>query len=174
MTRLQTCSLIVLGSLIRCSTNSMSYPSYSHPPSSPSSFAPQGNSNYPTLVNSVPSAHCASALSLLACSMRAASGTMPMWVLQMGERLCWILLGWVRLVMFYSRTLINHLSCLSDKPTGFTPSRTQLLLLDLLIITLSAVVTTIAYEATYARAVTNAAIRATLDVTPSNTHAYTD
>ena len=77
MTRLQTCSLIVLGSLIRCSTNSMSYPSYSHPPSSPSSFAPQGNSHYPTLVNSVPSAHCASALSLLACSMRAA-GTMPM------------------------------------------------------------------------------------------------
>lgn len=106
MTRLQTCSLIVL-SLIRCSTNSMHYPSYSHPPSSASSFAPQGNSNYHTLVNSVPSAHCASALSLLACSMRAVSGTMPIWVLQMGGRPCWILLGWVRHVMFYSRTLID-------------------------------------------------------------------
>ena len=100
MTRLQTCSLIVLGSLIRCSTNSMSYPSYSHPPSSPSSFAPQVNSNYRTLVNSAPSAHCVSALYLLACSMRAVSGTMPMWVLQMAGRLCWISLGWVRLVMF--------------------------------------------------------------------------
>ena len=111
MTRLQTCSLIVLGSLIRCSTNSMSYPSYSHPPLSPSSFAPQGNSNYHTLANSVPSAHCASVLSLLACSMRAVSGTMPTWVLQMGGRPCWILLGWVRLVMFYSSTLINpHVS----------------------------------------------------------------
>lgn len=62
----------------------------------------------------------------------------------------------------------------SDNPAGFTPSRTQLLLLDLFIITLSVVVTTIAYEATYARAVTNAAIRATLDLTPSNAHAYTD
>jgi hypothetical protein len=110
MTRLQTCSLIVLGSSIRCSTNSMSYPSYSHPPSSPSSFAPQGNSNYHTLANSVPSAHCASALSLLACSMRAVSGTMPIWVLQMGGQPCWISLGWVRLVMFYSRTLIYSLS----------------------------------------------------------------
>ena len=50
----------------------------------------------------------------------------------------------------------------------------QLLLLDLFIITLSVVVTTISYEATYARAVTNAAIRATLDLTPSNVHVYTD
>lgn len=107
MTRPQTCSLIVLGSLIPSSTNSMSYPSYSHPPSSPSSFAPRGNSNYHTLANSVPSARCASALSLLACSMRAVSGIMPIWVLQMGGRPCWILLGWVRLVMFYSRSLIN-------------------------------------------------------------------
>jgi len=57
---------------------------------------------------------------------------------------------------------------------GFTPSRTQLLLLDLFIITLSLVVTTIAYEATYARAVNSAAHRATLDLTPSNAHAYTD
>jgi hypothetical protein len=106
MTCLHTCSLIVLGSLIRCSTNSMSCPSYSHPPSSASSFAPPGNSNYHTLVNSVPSVHCASALSLLACSMRAVSGTMPTWVLQMDGRPCWILLGWVRHVMFY-RTLID-------------------------------------------------------------------
>lgn len=57
---------------------------------------------------------------------------------------------------------------------AFTPSRTQLLLLDLLIIILSAVITTIAYEATYARAVTKAAIRATLDLTPSFTPAYAD
>ncbi|KAI0300985.1 hypothetical protein B0F90DRAFT_1810222 [Multifurca ochricompacta] len=55
-----------------------------------------------------------------------------------------------------------------------TPSRTQLLLLDLLIITLSVIVTTIAYEAAYARAVTKAAIRATLDLTPSTSHTYTD
>jgi hypothetical protein len=68
----------------------------------------------------------------------------------------------------------NKFTCLSDNPTGFTPSRTQLLLLDLLIITLSVVVTTIAYEITYSRAVTNAAIRATLDLTPSNAHTYTD
>lgn len=47
-------------------------------------------------------------------------------------------------------------------------------MLDLLIITLSVVVTTIAYEATYARAVTNAAIRATLDLTPSQAHPYID
>lgn len=65
-------------------------------------------------------------------------------------------------------------SLVSDNLTGFTPSRTQLLLLDLLIIILSIIVTTIAYEATYARAVTNAAIRATLDLTPSSAHAYTD
>jgi len=57
---------------------------------------------------------------------------------------------------------------------GFTPSRTQLLLLDFLIITLSVVVTTLAYEAAYARAVTKAAIRATLDLTPANAHTYTD
>ncbi len=97
----------LLGSSIRCSTNSMSYLFYSHHPSSLSSFAPQGNSNYHTLVNSVPSAHSASVLSLLACSTRAASGTMPIWVLQMGGRPCWTLFGWVRLVMFYSRTLMN-------------------------------------------------------------------
>jgi hypothetical protein len=48
------------------------------------------------------------------------------------------------------------------------------LLLDLLIITLSIVVTTIAYEATYARAVTKAALRATLDLTHSNPQPYTD
>lgn len=58
---------------------------------------------------------------------------------------------------------------------GFTPSRTQLLLLDFLIITLSVIVTTLAYEAAYARAVTKAAIRATLDLTPAaNAHTYTD
>jgi hypothetical protein len=68
----------------------------------------------------------------------------------------------------------HKFTCLSNNPTGFTPSRTQLLLLDLLIITLSVVVTTIAYETTYSRAVTNAAIRATLDLTPSSAHAYTD
>ena len=40
---------------------------------------------------------------------------------------------------------------------------------------LSVIVTTLAYEATYARAVTKAAIRATLDLTPAaNTHTYTD
>src|SRR5258707_3317957 len=107
MTCLQTCSLIVLGSLTRCSTNFMSYPFYSRPLSLPSLFAPQGNSNYHTLVNSVPSSRCASVLPSLACSMRAVSGTMPIWVLQTGGRPCWILLGWVRLVTFYSRILIN-------------------------------------------------------------------
>lgn len=77
--------------------------------------------------------------------------------------------------VLFSRTLINSpLSPTIPHATGFTPSRMQLLLLDLLIITLSVAVTTMAYEATYARAVTNAAIRATLDLTPSNAHAYTD
>jgi hypothetical protein len=71
--------------------------------------------------------------------------------------------------ILYSRTLIN-----SPVSTGSTPSRTQLLLLDLLIITLSIVVTTVAYEATYARAVNNAAHRATFDLTPSNAQAYID
>jgi hypothetical protein len=104
--------------------------------------------------------------------MRVVSGTMPIWVLQMGGWPCWILLGWVRLVIFHSGTLMT--SPVSDNPTGFTPSRAQLLLLDLFIITLSVVVTTIAYEATYARAVTSAALRATLDLTPSNAHTYTD
>lgn len=51
--------------------------------------------------------------------------------------------------------------------TAFTPPRTQLLLLDLLIIALSVVDTTVAYETAYARAVTKAAIRATLDLTPT-------
>jgi hypothetical protein len=51
--------------------------------------------------------------------------------------------------------------------TAFTPPRTQLLLLDLLIIALSVIVTTVAYETAYARAVTKAAIRATLDLTPT-------
>src|SRR5712691_1427895 len=78
-----------------------------HPPSSSSSFVLQGNSNYHTLVNSVPSTHCSPTLSLLACSMRTASGTMPMWVLQMCRQPCWILLAWVCLIMFYSRTLVN-------------------------------------------------------------------
>ncbi len=110
----------------------MSYPFYSRPLSLPSLFAPQGNSNYHTLVNSVPTS-------------------------------CYVLLSHP-----------HKSTCLSVTPTGFIPSRTQLLLLDLLIITLSVVVTTIAYEATYARAVTSAAIRATLDLTPSNAHPYTD
>lgn len=60
---------------------------------------------------------------------------------------------------------------------AFTPSRTQLLLLDLLIIALSVIVTTVAYETAYARAVTKAAIRATLDLTPTATstaQTYTD
>jgi hypothetical protein len=107
MTRLLTCSLIVLGSLIRCSTNSMFYPFYSHPPSLPSSYAPQDNSNYHTLVNLVPSAHCASALSSSACSTRAVSGTTPTWVQWTDGQLCWISLGWVRLVEYCPRTLIN-------------------------------------------------------------------
>lgn len=61
--------------------------------------------------------------------------------------------------------------------TAFKPSRTQLLLLDLLIITLSVIVTTVAYETAYARAVTKAAIRARLDLTPaasSPARTYTD
>jgi len=58
---------------------------------------------------------------------------------------------------------------------AFTPPRTQLLLLDLFIITLSVIVTTVAYETAYARAVTKAAIRATLDLTPaSSAHTYAD
>jgi hypothetical protein len=56
---------------------------------------------------------------------------------------------------------------------AFTPSRTQLLLLDLLIITLSIIVTTVAYETAYARAMTKAAIRATLDLTPTTSPAHT-
>jgi len=85
--------------------------------------------------------------------------------------------------MFNASSIWNHIyvgapdgrtAVLDFVGMGFTPSRMQLLLLDLLIITLSVIVTTIAYEATYARAVTNAAIRATLDLTPSNAHAYTD
>jgi hypothetical protein len=105
MTCLLTCSLNVLGSLIRCSTNSMSYLFFSHPPLLPSSYAPQDNSNYHTLVNLVPSAHFASALSSLACSTRAVSGIMPTWVHWTDGRPCWISWGWVRLVKFHS--LIN-------------------------------------------------------------------
>jgi hypothetical protein len=104
---LLTCSLIVLGSLIRCCTNSMSYPFYSHPLLLPSSYAPQDNSNYPTLVNLVPSAHSASALSSLACSTPAVSGIMHTWAHWTDGQPCWISLGWVRLVKFYSRTLIK-------------------------------------------------------------------
>ncbi|KAH9961608.1 hypothetical protein BC827DRAFT_329199 [Russula dissimulans] len=89
----------------------------------------------------------------------------------------------VLIAMFNASSIWNH--AYAGAPDGrkavldfigmaFTPSRTQLLLLDLLIITLSVVVTTIAYEATYARAVTKAAVRATLDLTPSNAHSYTD
>jgi len=61
--------------------------------------------------------------------------------------------------------------------TAFTPPRTQLLLLDLLIVVLSVIVTTVAYETAYARAVTKAAIRATLDLTPATSpaaHTYAD
>jgi hypothetical protein len=100
----------VLGSLIRCSTNSMFYPFYSRPPSLPSSYAPQGNSNYHTLVNLVPSAHCASALSSFACSTRAVSGTMPTRVHWTDGRPCWISLGWVCRVKYISRTLVNSLA----------------------------------------------------------------
>jgi len=60
---------------------------------------------------------------------------------------------------------------------AFAPPPTQLLLLDLLIVALSVVVTTVAYETAYARAVTKAAIRATLDLTPtapSPAQTYTD
>ena len=57
--------------------------------------------------------------------------------------------------------------------TAFTPPRTQLLLLDLLIIILSVIVTTVAFETAYARAVTKAAIRATLDLTPTTSLANT-
>lgn len=56
---------------------------------------------------------------------------------------------------------------------AFTPPRTQLLLLDFLIVALSVVVTTVAYETAYARAVTKAAIRATLDLTPATSSAHT-
>jgi len=76
-----------------------------------------------------------------------------------------------------SRCILDEFVCRHNigVSTGFIPSRTQLLLLDLLIITLSVVVTTLAYEAAYARAVTKAAIRATLDLTPAaNAHSYTD
>lgn len=88
-----------------------------------------------------------------------------------GGRPYWISSDWVR--------LYNPSAQSSSNPpvvaTGFTPSRTQLLLLDLLIVALSVIVTTLAYEATYARAVTKAAIRATLDLTPAtNTQTYTD
>ena len=47
-------------------------------------------------------------------------------------------------------------------------------LLNLLIIALSVAVMIIVYEATYVHAVTNVAIRATLDLTPSNSHMYTN
>jgi hypothetical protein len=110
MTCLLTCSLNVLGSLIRCSTNSMSYLFFSHPPLLPSSYAPQDNSNYHTLVNLVPSAHFASALSSLACSTRAVSGIMPTWVHWTDGRPCWISWGWVRLVKFHSLITVIHLS----------------------------------------------------------------
>ncbi|KAI9507446.1 hypothetical protein F5148DRAFT_981407 [Russula earlei] len=89
----------------------------------------------------------------------------------------------VLIAMFNASSIWNHayLSARDGRTAvldfvgmAFTPSRTQLLLLDLLIIMLSVVVATMAYEATYARAVTKAAIRATLDLTPSNAQTYTD
>ncbi|KAI0297194.1 hypothetical protein BC826DRAFT_1002942 [Russula brevipes] len=93
------------------------------------------------------------------------------------------LFRFVLIAMFNASSIWNHAyvgapsgrsAVLDFVGMGFTPSRTQLLLLDLLIITLSVIVTTIAYEATYARAVTKAALRATLDLTPSNAQPYTD
>ncbi|KAI9455338.1 hypothetical protein BJY52DRAFT_1151785 [Lactarius psammicola] len=89
--------------------------------------------------------------------------------------------------LFNAGSFWNHV--ISSTPHGrsvvldfvgmaFTPPRTQLLLLDLLIIALSVIVTTVAYETAYARAVTKAAIRATLDLTPTLSspaaHTYAD
>jgi hypothetical protein len=85
----------MLGSLTRCSINSMSCPFYLHPPSLPSSSALRDNSNYLTPA-SVPSVHHSSALFSSPCSMRAAFGTTPTSVRQVDARLCWISLGWVR------------------------------------------------------------------------------
>jgi len=156
---------------MRCSTNFMSYPFCSRPPSSHSACAPPDNSNYPILATLAPSAPCASALPSSPCSTRAASGTTLTLVRRRGGRPYWISSGWVRLYDPSSQPSPNS----PVVPTGFTPSRTQLLLLDLLIIALSVIVATLAYETTYARAVTKAVIRATLDLTPAaNTHAYTD
>ena len=89
--------LLALGSLIRCSTNSTSYPFCSRPPSSPSACVQRDNSSYPTRANSVPSAHCASALPSSPCSTRTASGTTLTWARRRGGRPCWILSVWVRL-----------------------------------------------------------------------------
>jgi hypothetical protein len=95
--------------------------------------------------------------------MRTVYGTTLTWARRKGGRPCWTLSGWVRRFLSVSR---DPAASVSNIRTGFTPSRTQLLLLDLLIITLSVVVTTLAYEAAYARAVT--------DLTPANAHTYTD
>ncbi|KAI0267156.1 hypothetical protein BC834DRAFT_822737 [Gloeopeniophorella convolvens] len=60
---------------------------------------------------------------------------------------------------------------------AYTPSRAQLVLLDLTIIALSACAATIAYEVVYAHAVANATARGALDLTPAparGTPAYTD
>ena len=85
-------------------------------------------------------------------------------------------IGFCRDGCVFYLTVINSLFLLPIT-TAFTPSRTQLLLLDLLIIALSVIVTTVAYETAYARAVTKAAIRARLDLTPaasSPAQTYTD
>ena len=155
---------------MRCSTNFMSYPSSSHPPSSLSLSVQPVNSNYPILANSALGDRCASDLCSFSSSTWAACGITSSRVHRSASRSYWILSGWVRLQSQYRHFVL-------PVTTAFKPSRTQLLLLDLLIITLSVIVTTVAYETAYARAVTKAAIRARLDLTPaasSPAQTYTD
>jgi hypothetical protein len=169
-------SPLILGSSMRCSTNFMFYPSSSHPPSSRSLSVPQANSSSPILANSALGDRCASDLCSFSSSIRAACGITSSLAHRSASRSYWILSGWVRLLS-HCRRFVSLFPLLVGTTTAFTPSRTQLLLLDLLIIALSVIVTTVAYETAYARAVTKAAIRATLDLTPTATstaQTYTD
>ena len=82
---------------MRCSTNFMSYPSFSHPPSSPSLFVPRVNSNSPILANSALGARYASDLFSFFSSMWAAFGITSSRALRRASRSYWTSLGWVRL-----------------------------------------------------------------------------
>ena len=94
---------------MRCSTNFMSYPSSSHPPSSLSLSVQPVNSNYPILANSALGDPCASDLCSFSSSTWAACGITSSRVHRSASRSYWILSGWVRFAISVSSlSLTSH------------------------------------------------------------------